>query len=285
MGTLGIMGDGTTEFSGNVALFDMAAALRWVHEYIHFFGGDPKQISVIGHGSGATSAIHLSMSEEVSTEMINGVVAMSGSAYTKYAVDELPKQSVQQIATINNCGVAKTELEIVRCLRKINAEEIIRRDSQIQIERLQGQAMMRSMTGMATFNPVLERSYDNRGLPSILDKKPDVKVKAGQFRRIPLLTGVTKHETANGFALNEIESVFSTASNFLGELSKSLQLNMILNSSTQAANLLGIGNKELDLYIFKYSFSILGKIISLPDYLKIPKDWEPERIIAKVRVT
>lgn len=244
LGTLGIMGDGSTEFSGNVALFDMAAALRWIHEYIQFFGGDPKQISVIGHGSGATSAIHLSLSDELSTEAINGIVAMSGSAYTKYAVDELPKKSVKQIASMNNCGAAKNEIEIIKCLRKIDAKEIILKDSQVQIERLQGQAMMRSMTGMTTFNPVLERSYDNRGLPPLLDKKADEKVKAGSFRNIPLLTGVTKHETANGFALNEIESIFSSANQFLGALSKSLELNTILNSSAQMNSLdsLGIGN-------------------------------------------
>lgn len=48
LGTLGIIGDGSLEFSGNVALFDMNAAIRWVRDYISFFGGDPKQINIIG---------------------------------------------------------------------------------------------------------------------------------------------------------------------------------------------------------------------------------------------
>lgn len=119
MGTLGLIGDGSREFSGNVALFDMAAAVRWVYEYISFFGGDPKQITIAGHGSGATSAIQLSMSEEITAGMINAVVAMSGSAYTKYAVDDIPKQSVKEIATINNCGNVTNELDIVKCLRQV----------------------------------------------------------------------------------------------------------------------------------------------------------------------
>ena len=51
LGTLGILGDGTKEFGGNVALFDITAALRWIKEYITFFGGDPSQIKVIGHGA------------------------------------------------------------------------------------------------------------------------------------------------------------------------------------------------------------------------------------------
>ena len=52
LGTLGILGDGNKEFGGNIALFDMHAALQWVKTYISFFGGDPRQIKVIGHGSG-----------------------------------------------------------------------------------------------------------------------------------------------------------------------------------------------------------------------------------------
>lgn len=118
LGTLGILGDGSTEFSGNAALFDMATAVRWVHEYISFFGGDPAKISIIGHGSGATSAVQLSMSDAVDENMINGVVAMSGSAYTQHALDDTPKQSVREIAQINNCDVGR-EVEMVRCLRKV----------------------------------------------------------------------------------------------------------------------------------------------------------------------
>jgi carboxylesterase type B len=57
LGTLGILGDGSKEFGGNVALFDMHAALQWVKEYISFFGGDPKQIKIIGHGSGGSAAM------------------------------------------------------------------------------------------------------------------------------------------------------------------------------------------------------------------------------------
>lgn len=118
LGTLGILSDGTAEFSGNAALFDMTAAVRWVHEYIKFFGGDPKQITVMGHGSGATAATYLTASK-VPRSMITGVVAMSGSPYTQYTLDETPHQSVQEIAQINSCPTTN-ETEIVKCLRKVD---------------------------------------------------------------------------------------------------------------------------------------------------------------------
>lgn len=118
LGTLGILSDGTTEFSGNAALFDMAASVRWVHDYIEFFGGDPKQITIMGHGSSAAAATYLTASK-VPRSMITGVVAMSGSPYSQYTLDETPQQSVQEIAKINSCPTTN-ETEIVNCLRQVN---------------------------------------------------------------------------------------------------------------------------------------------------------------------
>lgn len=117
LGTLGFLGDATTEFSGNVALFDMATAVRWVSEYIQFFGGDPKQITVMGHGSGATAATFLTTSR-VPREMISGVVAMSGTPYTQYTIDKTPETSTKQIAEVNKCS-KRNETEFVNCLRTV----------------------------------------------------------------------------------------------------------------------------------------------------------------------
>lgn len=120
LGSLGIMGDGTREFDGNLAMFDMASALRWVNDYISYFGGDPKQVKAVGHGSGAASAMYLSMSRSArSAGDINGVIAMSGTALGQYATDKEPVQSVQEVAEINGCP-ATNEIEIVKCLREVS---------------------------------------------------------------------------------------------------------------------------------------------------------------------
>lgn len=122
MGSLGFLGDGTTEFSGNAALFDMAAAMRWVHEYIHFFGGDPRQVVVMGQGSGAQAATYLTTTQRQSREMVSGVVAMSGSPYSQHAIDDKPTQSTKEIAAFNNCQ-KENETEIVKCLRDVSMNE------------------------------------------------------------------------------------------------------------------------------------------------------------------
>lgn len=119
LGTLGMLGDGTREFSGNAALFDMATALRWVHEYIQYFGGDRKQIIVMGHGSGATAATYLTTTQIQSREMVSGVVAMSGSPYTQNAIDETPAQTSKEIININGC-TKSNETEVIECMRKVS---------------------------------------------------------------------------------------------------------------------------------------------------------------------
>lgn len=121
LGSLGFLGDGTTEFSGNAALFDMSTAIRWVHEYIHFFGGDSKQIVVMGQGSGAAAATYLTTTQRSSRSMVSGVVAMSGSPYTPNAVDDMPMQTVKDIININNCQ-RENETEIVKCMRAVSIE-------------------------------------------------------------------------------------------------------------------------------------------------------------------
>ena len=44
----------------NFGILDQELAVTWVHSYIEFFGGDPKQISIAGCSAGGQSVwIHL----------------------------------------------------------------------------------------------------------------------------------------------------------------------------------------------------------------------------------
>jgi carboxylesterase type B len=46
------------EATPNVGLWDQRAALEWIQEYIHLFGGDKDQVSVWGESAGASSILH-----------------------------------------------------------------------------------------------------------------------------------------------------------------------------------------------------------------------------------
>ncbi|OAL40293.1 hypothetical protein AYO20_00029 [Fonsecaea nubica] len=44
--------------TANAGLLDQRMALEWVQQYIHLFGGDPKQVTVFGQSAGAGSIMH-----------------------------------------------------------------------------------------------------------------------------------------------------------------------------------------------------------------------------------
>ena len=63
--------------SGNYGLMDQAAALKWIHDNIEQFGGDPDNITIFGQSAGAGSVQSLCASP-ISRNLISKAISMSG---------------------------------------------------------------------------------------------------------------------------------------------------------------------------------------------------------------
>ncbi|MGN7758775.1 carboxylesterase family protein [Chryseobacterium sp. 22532] len=63
LGLFGFLGG--DERPPNLGLFDIIEALKWINAYISEFGGDPKNITLLGQSSGGDAIAHLMISEGV----------------------------------------------------------------------------------------------------------------------------------------------------------------------------------------------------------------------------
>ncbi|XP_072378373.1 liver carboxylesterase 1 [Diabrotica undecimpunctata] len=216
LGSLGFISSGTKHLPGNVALWDMALAVQWIRNYIGFFGGNPYRINVMGHGTGASSVLMIALSN-IAKGIPAGVIAMSGTAVSSWAVDNTPQHTAYNIANQNGCPTADP-LTMVKCLQTLPPESIIRGDSQIEFTQLNNRGFMAGLSGGLGSAPVTEGANDGRSLPGIVLEDAMDEMQSGKTKGIPLLTGICKDETkraVKGPLKDDVLKKLNTIPNFL----------------------------------------------------------------------
>ncbi|CAG5111973.1 Oidioi.mRNA.OKI2018_I69.chr2.g6238.t1.cds [Oikopleura dioica] len=107
---------------GNFGVHDQNAAIEWVYENIHYFGGDNEQITLMGQSAGGQSVFtHAQWSK--SSKMIKNFIANSGPALLPPhgALKEDYYAFGERFLRDTEC---RDNLNVWRCLRGLSTEEL-----------------------------------------------------------------------------------------------------------------------------------------------------------------
>ena len=104
LGALGFLATDDPSAPGNVGLLDQQLALRWVHDHIAPFGGDPARVTLFGESAGAASIGHhlLAASSDPlfrSAIMQSGVVNMECCVVSKDCAVKNAQELAQLVLT------------------------------------------------------------------------------------------------------------------------------------------------------------------------------------------
>uniref|UniRef100_A0A1L8D6R0 Carboxyl/cholinesterase-020a n=1 Tax=Plutella xylostella TaxID=51655 RepID=A0A1L8D6R0_PLUXY len=192
LGPLGFLALNTSQAPGNAGLRDMVTLLRWVRRNAAHFGGDNTNVTLGGHGAGASAAHLLSMAKQTDG-LFHRVILMSGVAYPAFFTTSRVYSDVLAYSYLSLLGIRTEDPEVIQ--RDITAASVSRSLAVTKI--------LQEMTLLGSFYPIVEKKIE--GVKRLVDKDPDVLLGKGRGKDLPMLIGFTAAECET-FKPNFIES-------------------------------------------------------------------------------
>jgi para-nitrobenzyl esterase len=160
--------------SGNYGMMDILAALQWVKANAAAFGGDPGNVTVMGHSAGAWNMSHLQVSP-LAEGLYQRVIAMSGGDFG-------PADTAQGVA-----GLATAEAEGVNLAARLGAGSLAELRA-VPVERIVADQAEHWWTAANGSN--IRGIVDGYVVPA----DPYTRYAGGEAQPVDLLIGYTSME-------------------------------------------------------------------------------------------
>jgi para-nitrobenzyl esterase len=171
LGTLGFLAHpslGPPGAVGNYGLSDQQAALRWVHDNIANFGGDPDAVTIAGESAGGMSVCDHLVAPG-SEGLFRAAIIQSGPCQAQLALPDAQRASVDY-ARDAGCEDPRT---VAACLRALPAEKLRK---PVWYYRIGDDALSGPVTGT-----------------KVLPVDPMTEIAEGRAAKVPVLIG-TNHD-------------------------------------------------------------------------------------------
>lgn len=179
----GFLSTGDAASTGNFALKDQLLALKWINRNIKAFGGNPKNVTIMGASAGGIST-HMHMMSPASRGLFQRVVAMSGLATAPYnQLQDNPIDLARQQAQV--VGVGNTDemnsFDLVEELRAINVSTLVNSIDHLKFWSIDPITLYRP-----SIEPQLPGAFVTEDIVSVWTR--------GDFQQVPWMTGVVPNE-------------------------------------------------------------------------------------------
>ena len=114
--------------SGNYGILDQVMALKWIHDNIAAFGGDPDKITIAGESAGGIS-VSILCASPLARGLFRGAICESGSSFWPVAENRNGNTAMLTAKAAEKSGLEfqkKLNAKNIKQLRKVQAMEIVK---------------------------------------------------------------------------------------------------------------------------------------------------------------
>ncbi|AKT41532.1 carboxylesterase/lipase family protein [Chondromyces crocatus] len=176
--------------SGNLAIEDQQAALRWVQRNAEAFGGDPARVTLFGESAGATS-VSLQLLSPDARGLFAQAIAQSGSAMVSWPEDTLPPSAFGQQRPLSPGALEAAWQPLVSALGCDDPATVA--------------SCLRALPVSAFLEA---QAAGNHGAPllpafesALLPRTPREAFSSGAYLQVPMISGQTRDEASWAIAL------------------------------------------------------------------------------------